>query len=58
MKPLIYGALAGLLYALFPSVLALAATVLVAAAVKAVPPALLLALLTRTVLPRIRRWAR
>ncbi|MFJ9376807.1 hypothetical protein [Streptomyces sp. NPDC101455] len=57
MKALVYGALLGLLWVLFPGVLALAAAVFVAALVKAVPPALLLVLLARTVLPR-RRWAR
>lgn len=57
MKPLLLGALAGLLWVLFPSVLAFAATVALAALVKALPTALVLALAARTV-PRIRGWAR
>ncbi|MEU9245705.1 hypothetical protein [Streptomyces sp. NPDC048385] len=58
MKALALGAVLGLLWVLFPSVLALAAALLAAAVVKAVPPALLLALVARTVVPRVRRWAR
>ncbi|WP_217553100.1 hypothetical protein [Streptomyces sp. GbtcB6] len=58
MRALLAGALFGVLLLFFPSVLALAGAVLVAAAVKAVPPALVVALLVRAVLPRIRRWAR
>ncbi|MEU9405054.1 hypothetical protein AB0E08_05000 [Streptomyces sp. NPDC048281] len=58
MKALFLGAVLGLLWLLLPSLVALAAAVFLAALVKAVPPALLLALLARTVLPRMRRWAR
>lgn len=58
MRALLTGALFGVLLLFFPSVLALAGAVLVAAAVKAVPPALVLVVLARTVLPRVRRWAR
>ncbi|RPE44142.1 hypothetical protein EDD90_7372 [Streptomyces sp. Ag109_O5-1] len=58
MRALLAGALLGLLLLFFPSVVTLIGAVLVAAAVKAVPHALLLALLARTVAPRMRRWAR
>ncbi|MEV7387591.1 hypothetical protein [Streptomyces sp. NPDC091215] len=57
MKALLVGAALGLLWCLLPSLVALTAAVAVAALVKAVPPALLLALAVRTA-PRIRRWAR
>ncbi|MFK0154642.1 hypothetical protein ACIQVK_21525 [Streptomyces sp. NPDC090493] len=57
MKALLLGAVLGLLWILFPSLVALAAAAFVAAAVKAVPPALVLALVVRTV-PRIGRWSR
>ncbi|MEU0965660.1 hypothetical protein ABZ357_09620 [Streptomyces sp. NPDC005917] len=58
MKALILGALFGLLLVFFPSVVAAATAVLVAAAVKAVPAAVIFALLARSVLPRVRRWTR
>jgi NhaP-type Na+/H+ or K+/H+ antiporter len=58
VKALAYGALLGLLWILFPSAVTLAAAVALAALVKAIPPALLLALLARTVPSQIRRWAR
>ncbi|WP_234539415.1 hypothetical protein [Streptomyces shenzhenensis] len=58
MRALLWGALLGLLWVLFPSLVTLAAAVLLAAAVKAVPPALGVALLPRALLPRVRRWTR
>ncbi|MER7838461.1 hypothetical protein ABTY98_21865 [Streptomyces sp. NPDC096040] len=58
MKPLLFGAVLALLWVLFPSVVTLAAAVVLAAAVKAVPAAVVLALLARTLLPRLWRWAR
>ncbi|MEU2339937.1 hypothetical protein ABZ608_41500 [Streptomyces sp. NPDC013172] len=58
MRALLAGALLGLLIALFPSVLTLAATVAFAAAVKALPPALFLGLAARLVLAPVRRWSR
>ncbi|MET9083728.1 hypothetical protein ABZX77_17845 [Streptomyces sp. NPDC004237] len=58
MKALLLGAVLGLLWLLFPSLLAVVGAVLLAAAVKALPPTLVLVLAARTVLPRVRRWAR
>lgn len=58
MKALAYGALAGLLWILFPSVVTLAVAVTLAALLKAAPSALLLAVLVRAIPPRLRRWAR
>ncbi|MEU9406216.1 hypothetical protein AB0E08_10985 [Streptomyces sp. NPDC048281] len=58
MKALLLGAVLGLLWLLLPSLVAFAAAVFLAALVKAVPPALVVALLARTVLPRVRRWTR
>ncbi|MEV7394926.1 hypothetical protein [Streptomyces sp. NPDC091215] len=58
MRALLAGALLGVLFLFFPSVLTVAGAVLLAAAVKAVPPALVLALLARTLRPRLRRSAR
>ncbi|MFJ9628073.1 hypothetical protein ACIRU8_10315 [Streptomyces sp. NPDC101175] len=57
MKPLAYGALAGLLWILFPSVVTLAAAVTLAALVKVAPSALLLVVLVRAIPSRTRRWA-
>ncbi|WP_405525225.1 hypothetical protein OG426_19395 [Streptomyces canus] len=58
MRAILSGAVLALLWVLFPSVVAVVAVVVVAAVVKAVPAALLLSLVVRTVLPRIRGWAR
>ncbi|MGW7239717.1 hypothetical protein ACWGJB_31005 [Streptomyces sp. NPDC054813] len=57
MRAILAGALFGVLLLFFPSLVALAAAVALAALVKAFPAALVLALVVRTV-PRIRRWAR
>jgi carbon starvation protein CstA len=58
MRALLWGALVGLLWVLFPTVLAAAVAVALAVLVKAAPAALLLAVLARTVPARVRRWAR
>ncbi|MEV7976224.1 hypothetical protein [Streptomyces sp. NPDC086519] len=58
MKALLWGALLGVLWVLFPSVVAVAAAVVMASVLKAMPSALLLAVLARTVVPRVRRWVR
>ncbi|MEW2300255.1 hypothetical protein AB0958_09770 [Streptomyces sp. NPDC006655] len=58
MRALLFGALLGVLLLAFPSVITLAAAVLAAAAAKAAPPVLAATVAVRTLLPRVRRWAR
>lgn len=57
MRAPLLGALAGLLWVLAPSLVALAAVVTLTTLAKAAPAALVLASAARA-LPRIRRWAR